>query len=81
MTILSRSEIAALDKGKRTQMFVEAHSRSVLRRSPQVMKNKRIYDFAMSFINQLRKHGISPGDRRHIRNLIVMLTQEVDNAG
>ena len=81
MTILSRSEIAARDKGKRTQMLVEAHSRSVLRRSPQVMKNKRIYDFAMSFINQLRKHGISPGDRRHIRNLIVMLTQEVDNAG
>ena len=81
MAILSRSEIAALNKGKRTTQLVEAHTRSVLHRSPQVMKNKRIYDFATSFVNQLRKHGISPGDRRHITNLIVMLTQEMENHG
>ncbi len=75
--ILSKHELDALDKGKRVTFDIGAHKRRVLMRSHQCRKDKKIYDFAVGFLNQIRKSGQSAADKRHMKNLIVLLKEEL----
>ena len=79
--VLTPKEVAALDNGKLRLVHiahVAAHERRILARSPQCQRNKSIYEFAYKFVNQLRKaKKITSADKRHVRNLVTLLEEEV----
>ncbi len=83
MTVLSRAELAGLDNGKRSLVHVRmqpAYEYERLQRSRQGAKNKTIEDFAVKFLNQCRRWGMSPDDERHINALIGLLDKDVQRA-
>lgn len=79
MNVLTKGEIANLNRGKKRKIEVEvcAYTKIMIFRNPQTQKNKCIYEFAVKFLNMLRKHEATTDDKRHIRNLIKLLQKEM----
>ncbi len=79
--VLTPKEIQDLDKGAERVLHiahVAAHTRKIRQRSPQCQRNKSIYEFAYTFVNQLRKaKKITSADKRHVENLVTLLEEEV----
>ncbi len=73
--ILTKAEIKALDKGFKGLRTIEVrkHDRRIMVRSQQCRKDKKIYEFAYDWLTQCNRYGVTGSDRRHMKNLIVLL--------
>lgn len=75
---LTDKEIADIDVGPTTEQFVEgytveAKTRTIIERSPQQIKNKKLLEAFNELFNSFRIHGVTAADRRHIEKFIAGL--------
>lgn len=73
--VLTPRELQALDKGQRTTIQVPAHKRRILVRPQQSRKDRAIEGFAVQWLGQLERYGITEADRRHARGLVDLLVE------
>lgn len=71
--ILSRTELAALNHGKRRICKVKAHERNMRCRSTECVRHKMVEDFAVRYTNHLERHGTVSRDRQHVNALHKLL--------
>ncbi len=68
--VISKAELAELKRGPKSRQKVQAHERVVILRGDQCKKDRTIESFAVTFLGQTERFGITSADRRHVANLI-----------